>query len=503
MKEYAIRFMLILLLSCANHAFAQTTAFTFQGRLKAANVAADGSYDMQFKLFDSVTVGAGVQQGITGVVDPVAVSAGTFSVTLDFGAAVFDGAPRFLEIGVRPSGSADPYTVLGPRNPITSVPYAVQALNAQQLGGLPASAFISTGSVGNAFVKNGTTPQTATNFNIDGKGQIGGSLGIGTTPVAGVSLDVAGSARVTPNGGTVSLTAPNGEVGIVETFGTGRADLRFDGKSIKLLAGPAGGPPALTQGLVVNTNGQVLIGTDDIGSNVKMFVTGGSDQYGILVQEDHPLVAGIGANVFNGNAPAVDGENWTTGDGVYGLSNTGVGVRGASTYGFGVYSSGYLGITKLGTAGNTALCLNASLQVATCSSSLRYKKSVQAFDDGLAVVDQLQPIAFTWKTDDLRDVGFGAEDVAKINPLFITHNSEGEIEGVRYDRLSVVFVNAFKQQQAQIRSQVAQIQSQSAEIDLQKTRIESLQSQFERQQKQLEQLQRAIGVERVVANSAD
>jgi septal ring factor EnvC (AmiA/AmiB activator) len=93
--------------------------------------------------------------------------------------------------------------------------------------------------------------------------------------------------------------------------------------------------------------------------------------------------------------------------------------------------------------------------------------------------------------------------VAKINPLFITHNSEGEIEGVRYDRLSVVFVNAFKQQQAQIRSQVAQIQSQSAEIDLQKTRIESLQSQFERQQKQLEQLQRAIGVERVVANSAD
>lgn len=48
------------------------------------------------------------------------------------------------------------------------------------------------------------------------------------------------------------------------------------------------------------------------------------------------------------------------------------------------------------------------------------------------------------------DVGFGAEDVAKINPLFVTYNDKGEIEGVKYDRLSVVFVNGFKEQQAQI-----------------------------------------------------
>ena len=37
---------------------AQTTAFTYQGQLTEAGTPANGSYDLQFKLFDSGTVGA-------------------------------------------------------------------------------------------------------------------------------------------------------------------------------------------------------------------------------------------------------------------------------------------------------------------------------------------------------------------------------------------------------------------------------------------------------------
>jgi hypothetical protein len=50
-------------------------------------------------------------------------------------------------------------------------------------------------------------------------------------------------------------------------------------------------------------------------------------------------------------------------------------------------------------------------------------------------------------------LGFGAEGVARINPLFITYNEWGEVEGVRYDRLSALFINAFKEQQQQIEQQ--------------------------------------------------
>ena len=57
----------------------------------------------------------------------------------------------------------------------------------------------------------------------------------------------------------------------------------------------------------------------------------------------------------------------------------------------------------------------------------------------------------------MKDVGFGAEDVAKIDPLFVTYTDKGEVEGVKYDRLSAAFVNAFKEQQAQIERQQAEI----------------------------------------------
>ena len=88
--------------------------------------------------------------------------------------------------------------------------------------------------------------------------------------------------------------------------------------------------------------------------------------------------------------------------------------------------------------------------ISLCSSSLRYKSDIETFGDGFQIINRLHPISFAWKQTGRRDIGFGAEDVAKINPLFVTFNDKGEVEGVKYDRLSVVFVNAFREQQTQI-----------------------------------------------------
>jgi len=498
-----MRFDLTCLFLCilvsSGSAFAQATAFTFQGTLKSAGSPADGPYDMQFKLYDSEVVGAGLQQGMTDLFDPVGVAAGVFSVTLDFGAGVFDGAPRFLEIGVRPSGSASPYTLLSPRSPITSAPYAIQTLNAQQLGGLPPSAYVSTGSVGNAFVKNGTTLQTATNFNIDGKGLIGGSLGIGTTPVAGLNLDVAGSARVTPNGGSVSIGAPNAEVGVTELFGSGRADLRFDGTAVRLVAGPVGVPPAPTAGVAVSTEGHVFIGAP-VNSFVLAQLRIDAGPSGLPGK----TVAGINVSNSSTDVPAIDAFNNGSGTGIRATTaGAGTALLGYNQgSGFAVYADGYLGTNHLGVGGNTALCLNPNLQISTCGSSRRYKAEFVPFVEGLDVVEHLSPVAFKWDADGTPDVGFGAEDVASINPLFVTFNKSGAVEGVKYDRLSVVFVNAFKEQQAQIRTQANQIEAQATKISDGHSRIEALQAQFDKQQRQLDRLQQAIGGNMQAANEA-
>ena len=100
------------------------TAFTYQGRLTDAGLPANGNYDLQFKLFDALT--AGSQVGSTLTRTNVAVSAGLFTVSLDFG-AVFTGNKGFLEIGVRPGGSAVAFTALAARQELTPSPNAAFA----------------------------------------------------------------------------------------------------------------------------------------------------------------------------------------------------------------------------------------------------------------------------------------------------------------------------------------------------------------------------------------
>jgi len=72
------------------------------------------------KLFDTDVVGTGMQQGSTVSLNAVQVTAGIFTVLLDFGAGVFSTAGnRYLEIALKPS-SGSTYVTLGPRQPITS-----------------------------------------------------------------------------------------------------------------------------------------------------------------------------------------------------------------------------------------------------------------------------------------------------------------------------------------------------------------------------------------------
>lgn len=107
------------------------TAFTYQGRLTDKDAPVSGNYDFQFQLYDAASggtlLGAVVQQDI-------AVADGLFTVELDFGAAVFEGDPRWLEVGVRPGNSAGAYATLSPRQKLTPTPYALYAAAAPWSG---------------------------------------------------------------------------------------------------------------------------------------------------------------------------------------------------------------------------------------------------------------------------------------------------------------------------------------------------------------------------------
>src|SRR5262245_59421623 len=92
-----------------SHAFAQGTAFTYQGRLDNGGSPANGTYDLRFTLFDSTNnPGVVIAGPLTNAA--VAITNGLFTVTLDFGPGPFTGAARWMEIGVRSSGGGGVFT---------------------------------------------------------------------------------------------------------------------------------------------------------------------------------------------------------------------------------------------------------------------------------------------------------------------------------------------------------------------------------------------------------
>src|SRR5438132_3291147 len=130
-------------------AFAQGTAFTYQGRLTDNGSPANGSYDLQFTLFGVSSGGSAIAGPLTA--SHTGISNGLFTVTLDFGAGLFTGADRWLEISTRTNGGGA-FSNLSPRQPITSSPYAIYA------GGVSAAGI--TGAISPNNIAAGTISET-------------------------------------------------------------------------------------------------------------------------------------------------------------------------------------------------------------------------------------------------------------------------------------------------------------------------------------------------------
>jgi hypothetical protein len=221
----SIRIVLVMILLALSFAHSAATAaalgsaFTYQGRLDSGALPATGNYDFVFRLFNDPA--AGVQVGADQTVLAWPVSAGLFSVNLDFGAGAFDGSALWIEISVRAAG--DPaYETLAPRQAITAAPYASFALHAPSGGGgtsqwtsngpdltytgggvgiLGASSPFASGK--GVFLEGGNVASAQVfAFNYDtwtplvlALNSPGGSVGVGTSAPAG-KFDVVGTTGV-------------------------------------------------------------------------------------------------------------------------------------------------------------------------------------------------------------------------------------------------------------------------------------------------------------------
>src|SRR5260221_5062401 len=132
-------------------AFAQSTAFMYQGQLVSSGAPANGSYDLTFSLFNTNSTGSIIAGPITN--SATVVSNGLFTATLNYGSGMFNGTNYWLEIGVRTNGNGG-FTTLAPRQPLLPVPYALNVAT----GAVSAAQLKTTNapSVGQTLMWNGT-----------------------------------------------------------------------------------------------------------------------------------------------------------------------------------------------------------------------------------------------------------------------------------------------------------------------------------------------------------
>jgi trimeric autotransporter adhesin len=107
-------------------------------------------------------------------------------------------------------------------------------------------------------------------------------------------------------------------------------------------------------------------------------------------------------------------------------------------------------------------------------------------DNASEAILALRPVTFRYKKeidpDSTPQFGLVAEDVAKVSPNLVVHDSNGEIYTVRYDAVNAMLLNEFLKEHrkvqelegtvatlvATVKEQAAQIQRVSAQVETSK-----------------------------------
>ena len=128
--------------------------------------------------------------------------------------------------------------------------------------------------------------------------------------------------------------------------------------------------------------------------------------------------------------------------------------------------------------GNTAVTSIGGQVSWTAASDIRLKKNIENTRYGLSTVMQLRPVDYNLISNNLRQVGFIAQEVKKLVPEVVTGKEgdikKGEILGITYANLVPVLTRAIQEQQKQMETQDQKLEAQQKQIDELKAFVETM-----------------------------
>jgi hypothetical protein len=290
-NQSKIAVALMLLLSATQlTTWAQSTAFTYQGRLSDGGNAANGVYDLRFRLASDPQ--ANTYVGSPVLSSGVVVSGGLVTVSLDFG-PVFTGSNFWLEVDVRTNG-ASTYTALSPLQSLTSVPYALYTMTPTAIpAGSITSSQLAAGSVGTTQLADG--------------GVTGAKLAPGSVTPASLGLSAFETTFWQGNGN--SGTSPD-KGNFIGTTDNQPLELWVDGARALRIEPNTNGAPNMIGGAPVNFVDPGIVGATISGGgtvNGNFFLGAGSNHVAAIfgtiaggrmntINADHGFIGGGIAN---------------------------------------------------------------------------------------------------------------------------------------------------------------------------------------------------------------
>jgi hypothetical protein len=331
-----------------------------------------------------------------------------------------------------------------------------------------------------------------------------GNVGIGTTNPTLAKLDVNQSSGISPGsaikfGAQGFLVSPSTIISH-NGYWTGSAwanvsnatsaylDLNGD-IALRTAVATAGAPNWETRLTILNSNGNVGIGTANPGARLELQASAATgdlfkirnssgvevitiDNSSGIVTPKLDLISAFGSTVrlhTNGNSYLAGGR--------LGIGTTNPGRT--------LHVAGSARITSsIEVTDDRTLCTaiasgDIELKVGACgTSSIRYKENVKNLSYGLSEIKQLRSVVFNYKNFDHNTfegrtknrIGFIAEEMVNVIPEVVIWNEENQIDGIDYAFLTSVLTKGIQEQQLQIEAQSSALQALDPKIlDLENT----------------------------------
>src|SRR5438552_889314 len=187
-------------------------------------------------------------------------------------------------------------------------------------------------------------------------------------------------------------------------------------------------------------------------------------------------------NIYVGNVGAPGGESNTT--------RIGIAKTTQNTFIDGIHGATIDPATAL------AVGVDASGKLGTTVSSRRFKHDIKPMDKASEAILALKPVTFRYKSDakDTPQFGLIAEEVEKVSPELVVHDTDGKPYSVRYDQVNAMLLNEFLKEHKAFVEEQRKVQEQAATVARLEKEMQTVVAHAKEQDSQIQRVSAQIEV---------